>query len=104
LYLDEAQNTSPEDKKMFLTRLGFNSKMVVTGDITQIDLPREHDSGLVVVADILRDLEGIEFVRFGEEDVVRHKLVRRIVAAYNEHAQRLAPELRAHTRPQARGA
>jgi phosphate starvation-inducible PhoH-like protein len=104
IILDEAQNTTPEQMKMFLTRLGFNSKMVVTGDITQIDLPREHDSGLVVVADILRDLEGIEFVRFGEEDVVRHKLVRRIVAAYNEHAQRLAPELRAHTRPQARGA
>ena len=68
--------------------------MVVTGDITQIDLPREQDSGLVVVGDILEDVEGIEFVRFGEEDVVRHKLVRRIVAAYNEHAQRLAPELR----------
>ena len=72
--------------------------MVVTGDITQIDLPREQDSGLVVVADILEDVEGIEFVRFGEEDVVRHKLVRRIVAAYNEHAQRLAPELRPRKR------
>jgi phosphate starvation-inducible PhoH-like protein len=94
IILDEAQNTTPEQMKMFLTRLGFNSKMVVTGDITQIDLPRENDSGLVVVADILTELEGIEFVRFGEEDVVRHKLVRRIVAAYNEHAQRLAPELR----------
>ncbi len=104
IILDEAQNTSPEQMKMFLTRLGFNSKMVVTGDITQIDLPREQDSGLVVVADILRAVEGIEFVRFGEEDVVRHKLVRRIVAAYNEHAQRLAPELRPRTRPQARGA
>jgi phosphate starvation-inducible protein PhoH and related proteins len=94
IILDEAQNTSPEQMKMFLTRLGFNSKMVVTGDITQIDLPRDQDSGLVLVADILNDVEGIEFVRFGEEDVVRHKLVRRIVAAYNEHAQRLAPELR----------
>jgi phosphate starvation-inducible protein PhoH and related proteins len=94
IILDEAQNTSPEQMKMFLTRLGFGSKMVVTGDITQIDLPRDQDSGLVVVADILQDLEGIEFVRFGEEDVVRHKLVRRIVAAYNENAQRLAPELR----------
>jgi phosphate starvation-inducible PhoH-like protein len=94
IILDEAQNTSPEQMKMFLTRLGFNSKMVVTGDITQIDLPREQDSGLVVVADILKDVEGIEFVRFGEEDVVRHKLVRRIVAAYSEHSQRLAPELR----------
>jgi phosphate starvation-inducible PhoH-like protein len=94
IILDEAQNTSGEQMKMFLTRLGFNSKMVVTGDITQIDLPREQDSGLVVVADILKDVEGIEFVRFGEEDVVRHKLVRRIVAAYSEHSQRLAPELR----------
>ena len=94
IILDEAQNTSPEQMKMFLTRLGFNSKMVVTGDITQIDLPREHDSGLVVVDEILEDVEGIEFVRFGEEDVVRHKLVRRIVAAYTEHAQRSAPELR----------
>jgi len=94
IILDEAQNTSPEQMKMFLTRLGFNSKMVVTGDITQIDLPRDQDSGLVLVADILTDVEGIEFVRFGEEDVVRHKLVRRIVAAYSEHAQRLAPELR----------
>ena len=94
IILDEAQNTSPEQMKMFLTRLGFTSKMVVTGDITQIDLPREQDSGLVVVSDILTDVEGIEFVRFGEEDVVRHKLVRRIVAAYSEHAQRLAPELR----------
>jgi len=83
---------------MFLTRLGFNSKMVVTGDITQIDLPREQDSGLVVVAEILDDVEGIEFVRFGEEDVVRHKLVRRIVAAYTEHAQRLAPEFRQRRR------
>jgi phosphate starvation-inducible protein PhoH and related proteins len=94
IILDEAQNTSPEQMKMFLTRLGFNSKMVVTGDITQIDLPRDQDSGLVLVADILQDVEGIEFVRFGEEDVVRHKLVRRIVAAYTEHSQRLAPELR----------
>jgi len=91
--LDEAQNTSPEQMKMFLTRLGFNSKMVVTGDITQIDLPRENDSGLVVVSEILGGVEGIEFVRFGDEDVVRHKLVRRIVAAYNEHGQRMAPEL-----------
>ncbi|MGI8863979.1 MAG: PhoH family protein [Solirubrobacteraceae bacterium] len=93
IILDEAQNTSPEQMKMFLTRLGFNSKMVVTGDITQIDLPRENDSGLVVVSEILGGVEGIEFVRFGDEDVVRHKLVRRIVAAYNEHGQRMAPEL-----------
>src|SRR6195952_5735293 len=82
--LDEAQNTTPEQMKMFLTRLGFNSKIVVTGDVTQIDLPRDQDSGLVVVSEILDKVEGIDFVRFGEEDVVRHKLVRRIVAAYNE--------------------
>ncbi len=98
IILDEAQNTSPEQMKMFLTRLGFNSKVVVTGDITQIDLPREQDSGLVVVADVLNEIEGIEFVRFGEADVVRHKLVRRIVAAYDEHSQRLAPELRPRSR------
>jgi phosphate starvation-inducible PhoH-like protein len=72
--------------------------MVVTGDITQIDLPREQDSGLVVVTEILDQVEGIDFVRFGEEDVVRHKLVRRIVAAYTEHGQRLAPELRPRKR------
>jgi phosphate starvation-inducible PhoH-like protein len=98
IILDEAQNTSPEQMKMFLTRLGFNSKMVVTGDITQIDLPREQDSGLVVVADILKDVEGIDFVRFGEEDVVRHKLVRKIVEAYAGHTQRQAPELRPRRR------
>ena len=98
IILDEAQNTSPEQMKMFLTRLGFNSKMVVTGDITQIDLPREQDSGLIIVSEILDGVEGIDFVRFGEEDVVRHKLVRRIVAAYTEHAQRQAPELRPRKR------
>jgi phosphate starvation-inducible PhoH-like protein len=84
--------------KMFLTRLGFNSKVVVTGDITQIDLPREQASGLVAVADVLDHVEDVQFVRFGDEDVVRHKLVRRIVAAYDEHAQRLAPELRPRKR------
>jgi phosphate starvation-inducible PhoH-like protein len=92
--LDEAQNTSPEQMKMFLTRLGFGSRMVVTGDITQIDLPREQQSGLVVVGDILAGVDGVEFVRFGGEDVVRHKLVQRIVAAYDEHASRQAPGLR----------
>jgi phosphate starvation-inducible protein PhoH and related proteins len=94
IILDEAQNTSPEQIKMFLTRLGFNSKMVVTGDITQIDLPRDQRSGLVVIGEILEDVEGIEFVRFGGEDVVRHKLVQRIVAAYNEYAEKQAPPLR----------
>ena len=94
IILDEAQNTSPEQIKMFLTRLGFNSKMVVTGDITQIDLPREQRSGLVMIGEILEKVEGIEFVRFGGEDVVRHKLVQRIVAAYNEYAEKQAPALR----------
>jgi phosphate starvation-inducible PhoH-like protein len=98
IILDEAQNTSPEQMKMFLTRLGFNSKVVVTGDITQIDLPREQASGLVAVAEVLDHVEDVQFVRFGDEDVVRHKLVRRIVAAYDEHAQRLAPELRPRKR------
>jgi phosphate starvation-inducible protein PhoH and related proteins len=94
IILDEAQNTSPEQMKMFLTRLGFNSKMVVTGDVTQIDLPTDQQSGLVAVGEVLEEVEGIEFIRFGGEDVVRHKLVQRIVAAYAEHQQRLAPELR----------
>ena len=86
--LDEAQNTSPEQMKMFLTRLGFNSRMVVTGDITQIDLPTDQRSGLVVVEDILDEVQDISFVRFGGEDVVRHKLVQRIVAAYDAHGDR----------------
>ena len=85
--LDEAQNTTPEQMKMFLTRLGFGSRMVVTGDVTQVDLPREQQSGLIAVSEVLGSVEGIEFVRFGGEDVVRHKLVQRIVAAYSEHAK-----------------
>ena len=88
IILDEAQNTSPEQMKMFLTRLGFGSRMVVTGDITQVDLPDDQRSGLVVIGDILGSVEGIDFVRFGGEDVVRHKLVQRIVTAYSEYAQR----------------
>jgi phosphate starvation-inducible PhoH-like protein len=100
IILDEAQNTSPEQIKMFLTRLGFNSKMVVTGDITQIDLPKDQSSGLVVIGEILKTVEGIEFVRFGSEDVVRHKLVQRIVAAYNEYAEQRAPALREARRQQ----
>ncbi len=94
IILDEAQNTTPEQMKMFLTRLGFNSRMVVTGDITQVDLPREQHSGLVVVGDILRDVDGIDFVRFSGDDVVRHRLVQRIVEAYGEHAEQSATELR----------
>jgi phosphate starvation-inducible PhoH-like protein len=92
--LDEAQNTTPEQMKMFLTRLGFGSKMVVTGDVTQVDLPREQKSGLIVVSEILDGVDGLEFVRFGGEDVVRHKLVQRIVEAYDRHSERAAPELR----------
>ena len=87
IILDEAQNTSPEQMKMFLTRLGFGSKVVVTGDVTQIDLPREQASGLIQVQDILGSIEGIAFIRFGHEDVVRHKLVQRIVEAYKLHAE-----------------
>jgi phosphate starvation-inducible PhoH-like protein len=86
--LDEAQNTSPEQMKMFLTRLGFGSRMVVTGDITQIDLPGDQRSGLVVIGEILSEVEDISFVRFGGEDVVRHKLVQRIVAAYSAYSER----------------
>jgi phosphate starvation-inducible PhoH-like protein len=99
--LDEAQNTTPEQMKMFLTRLGFGSRMVVTGDVTQVDLPREQQSGLIAVGEVLGAVEGIEFLRFGGEDVVRHKLVQRIVEAYDEHSQREAPELRAADRRRA---
>jgi phosphate starvation-inducible PhoH-like protein len=92
--LDEAQNTTPEQMKMFLTRLGFGSRMVVTGDVTQVDLPRDQKSGLLVVGDVLEGIEGVEFVRFGGEDVVRHKLVQRIVEAYDQHDATRASELR----------
>jgi phosphate starvation-inducible PhoH-like protein len=101
IILDEAQNTTPEQMKMFLTRLGFNSKMVITGDITQVDLPRDQHSGLIVVGDILEDIESIDFIRFGGEDVVRHRLVQRIVEAYDRHAERQAPELRPADRKRA---
>jgi phosphate starvation-inducible PhoH-like protein len=94
IILDEAQNTSPEQMQMFLTRLGFGSKVVVTGDVTQIDLPREQRSGLVQVQGILDDVEGIEFIQFGNKDVVRHKLVQRIVEAYKEHAEEHGTERR----------
>src|SRR5439155_26615768 len=75
IILDEAQNTSPEQMQMFLTRLGFGSKVVVTGDVTQIDLPREQASGLIGVEQILGAIENIAFIRFSHNDVVRHKLV-----------------------------
>jgi phosphate starvation-inducible protein PhoH and related proteins len=87
IILDEAQNTSPEQMQMFLTRLGFGSRVVVTGDVTQVDLPREQASGLIHVQDILGSIDGIAFIRFGHEDVVRHKLVQRIVEAYKLHAE-----------------
>jgi phosphate starvation-inducible protein PhoH and related proteins len=87
IILDEAQNTSPEQMQMFLTRLGFGSRVVVTGDVTQIDLPRDQASGLIQVRDILSTIDGIAFVEFGHQDVVRHKLVQRIVEAYKRHAE-----------------
>jgi phosphate starvation-inducible protein PhoH and related proteins len=87
IILDEAQNTSPEQMQMFLTRLGFGSRVVVTGDQTQIDLPREQASGLIQVQHILGGINGIEFVFFSHQDVVRHKLVQRIVEAYKLHSE-----------------
>lgn len=86
IILDEAQNTTPEQMKMFLTRLGFNSKMVITGDITQIDLADNKRSGLVEASRVLRNIEGIEQIKFSEKDVVRHKLVQDIVKAYEKYA------------------
>ena len=85
--LDEAQNTTPEQMKMFLTRLGFGSKAVVTGDITQIDLPASRDSGLIEAIGIVRAIDGVELVRFDERDVVRHPLVQAIVKAYEARSQ-----------------
>jgi phosphate starvation-inducible protein PhoH and related proteins len=88
IILDEAQNSTTEQMKMFLTRLGFNSKMVITGDITQVDLPASRGSGLIEVQPVLRGVEGIEFVYFDEGDVVRHRLVSAIVRAYDAHDAR----------------
>ncbi|MGE5172948.1 MAG: PhoH family protein [Betaproteobacteria bacterium] len=85
IILDEAQNTTSEQMKMFLTRLGFNSKTVITGDITQIDLPSGRSSGLIEVQKILEGIEGILFVYFTNRDVVRHKLVQQIIKAYEHH-------------------
>ena len=84
--LDEAQNTTSEQMKMFLTRLGFNSKAVITGDVTQIDLPESRRSGLIEAIEIVGKIEGISFNYFDERDVVRHNLVQRIIKAYDEHA------------------
>ncbi|EPY10320.1 MULTISPECIES: PhoH family protein [Paenibacillus] len=87
IILDEAQNTTPEQMKMFLTRLGFGSKMVITGDITQIDLPRGKRSGLVEAGRILNGIEEIGFVHFAEQDVVRHSLVQKIITAYQKESE-----------------
>jgi phosphate starvation-inducible protein PhoH and related proteins len=88
IILDEAQNTTPEQMKMFLTRIGFGSRAVVTGDATQIDLPRGQPSGLIEARRVLRDVRGIAFTEFDSTDVVRHPLVARIVDAYEKHAPR----------------
>lgn len=93
IILDEAQNTTPEQMKMFLTRLGFNSKIVVTGDITQIDLPSGKRSGLVQAAKILKNVPDIEISRFSDKDVVRHRLVQDIIKAYDKYE-----EVRKHAR------
>jgi phosphate starvation-inducible PhoH-like protein len=94
IILDEAQNTTPEQMQMFLTRLGFGSRVIVTGDVTQIDLPRHQSSGLIQVSQILREIEGIAFIEFGNQDVVRHKLVQRIVEAYKRHAEETGTQRR----------
>lgn len=85
IILDEAQNSTPEQMKMVLTRQGFNSKMVVNGDVTQIDLPGGKRSGLLDALDVLKGVEGISFIQFDERDVVRHSLVQRIVKAYEKY-------------------
>jgi len=90
--LDEAQNTTSEQMKMFVTRLGFNSKAVITGDVTQIDLPSARRSGLLEAVDVLKKVQGLSFVYFDESDVVRHHLVQRIIRAYDEHKVKLAEE------------
>src|SRR2546425_1031574 len=90
--LDEAQNTTSEQMKMFVTRLGFNSKAVITGDVTQIDLPTSRRSGLLEAVDVLKNVQGLSFVYFDEADVVRHHLVQRIIRAYDEHKIRVAEE------------
>lgn len=88
IILDEAQNTTPEQMKMFLTRLGFGSKAVVTGDLTQIDLPSKKKSGLIQATDVLKDVEGVGISKFTEKDVVRHELVQRIIKAYEKFDER----------------
>ncbi len=91
--MDEAQNTTTEQMKMFVTRLGYNSKAVITGDITQIDLPNAKRSGLIEASEILKNVEGISFNYFDESDVVRHHLVQRIIQAYDQHGKRQSEQL-----------
>ncbi|MGA9797811.1 MAG: PhoH family protein [Terriglobales bacterium] len=91
--LDEAQNTTSEQMKMFVTRLGFNSKAVITGDVTQIDLPNARRSGLLEAAEVLKNVEGLTFAYFDDTDVVRHQLVQRIIRAYDEHKAKVAEQL-----------
>jgi phosphate starvation-inducible PhoH-like protein len=103
--LDEAQNTTSEQMKMFVTRLGFNSKAVITGDVTQIDLPNARRSGLLEAVEVLKKVDGLAFVNFDEADVVRHHLVQRIVRAYDEHKTRAAEQqmlLLAEAKPEAK--
>ena len=92
IILDEAQNTTPEQMKMFLTRLGYNSKAIVTGDLSQTDLPQGKKSGLAIAKRVLADIEGISIFEFGERDVVRHRLVRRIIKAYDEYERKAKVE------------
>jgi phosphate starvation-inducible PhoH-like protein len=86
--LDEAQNTTPQQIKMFLTRMGWNTKMIVTGDLTQIDLPPTQTSGLVQALDVLKDIDGLSIIRMTKRDIVRHKLVTRVVEAYEQFEQK----------------
>jgi phosphate starvation-inducible protein PhoH and related proteins len=90
IILDEAQNTTSEQMKMFLTRIGFGSKAVITGDVTQIDLPSGRKSGLVEAGRVVGNIQGIEFVQFNEQDVVRHQLVQMIIRAYDEHNRKIS--------------
>jgi phosphate starvation-inducible PhoH-like protein len=99
IILDEGQNTTVEQMKMFLTRIGFGSIAVVTGDVTQIDLPRGSRSGLVHVVDVLRSVEGISFTHFTSKDVVRHPLVQRIVEAYARYDEAAEPGVAEARRP-----
>ena len=97
IVLDEAQNTTTHQIKMFLTRLGMGSKMIVTGDVTQIDLPRTSVSGLVHALKVLRNVKGIGKVEFGKKDIIRHSLVQRIVEAYEHEEAQPQPQTQTQT-------